>query len=97
MKINIDKIEKLLHESPYSAKPDSIGAQLTRSVRDLLVEVKRLRELNILLNNKLKSVNDELCGHGFMVNGFHLNGMPEPLDSWFVENDFSSVDLEETP
>jgi len=41
-------------------------------------------------NQKLKStiaeINNELCGKGFEVSGWHLNGDLEPLDNWFTDN-----------
>ncbi len=41
-------------------------------------------------NEKLKAtiaeINNELCGQGFEVSGWHLNGDLEPLDNWFTDN-----------
>jgi hypothetical protein len=34
----------------------------------------------------LQEIREELYGQGFCIVGWHLNGDPQSLDSWFEEN-----------
>jgi uncharacterized protein (UPF0335 family) len=61
----------------------------------LHAKVESLQSALTEANRRLKEVADELCGQGFEVLGWHLNGAPEPLDSWFEDNDWGPVEAAE--
>lgn len=41
---------------------------------------------NAGLKGIVSEINNELCGQGFQVSGWHLNGALTPLDNWFTDN-----------
>lgn len=43
---------------------------------------------NAALRVAVDGVNSELYGKGFEVQGWHLNGDTEPLDTWLEDNDW---------
>ena len=55
----------------------------------------RLEEALAKANSKLVDINDALYGKGFEIAGWHLNGDLEHMDTWFEENDWEPVALEE--
>ena len=50
---------------------------------------QQLAAENVGLKAAISSIHEELCGQGFEVAGWHLNGDLQPLDSWFEENNWN--------
>lgn len=58
----------------------------------LTEEAQRLRAALSVANAKLKEIKGELYGKGLQVSGWHENGVLEPLESWFDDNDWEPVE-----
>lgn len=69
------------------------SAALVRELATQLdVQLSRSNALaaeNAGLKAAISSIHQELCGQGFEVAGWHLNGDLQPLDSWFEENNWN--------
>lgn len=59
------------------------------TIENLQMQVEKLAAENAGLKAAISSIHQELCGQGFDVAGWHLNGDLEPLDSWFEENNWN--------
>lgn len=59
------------------------------SYEELEARCAALAAENAGLKAAISSIHQELCGQGFEVAGWHLNGDLQPLDSWFEENNWN--------
>ncbi|CZY39643.1 hypothetical protein WCD91_14480 [Enterobacter cloacae] len=78
-------LAKELHCAESAALVRELATQLD-------VQLSRSNALaaeNAGLKAAISSIHQELCGQGFEVAGWHLNGDLQPLDSWFEENNWN--------
>ncbi|MBZ7211167.1 hypothetical protein FMK66_27405 [Klebsiella michiganensis] len=83
--MNISTVNELI-QSLESAGELSIKET---KVMALAKAYQQLAAENVGLKAAISSIHEELCGQGFEVAGWHLNGDLQPLDSWFEENNWN--------
>lgn len=83
--MNIETVNELI-QSLESAGELSIKET---KVMALAKAYQQLAAENVALKAAISSIHEGLCGQGFEVSGWHLNGDLQPLDSWFEENNWN--------
>lgn len=83
--MNIETVNELI-QSLESAGELSIKET---KVMALAKAYQQLAAENVALKAAISSIHEGLCGQGFEVAGWHLNGDLQPLDSWFEENNWN--------
>lgn len=84
MKVNETNAEYLVR------KFAALEQQFTESHRKL----EKMAAENAGLKTIVSGINNKLCGKGFIVSAWHLNGALKPLDNWFNDNRWGEA---ETP
>lgn len=95
-----DETGSLVDYKDYAAleqrliESERYGRQTDITIDNLEMKLAQMAAENAGLKAIVSGINNKLCGKGFIVSAWHLNGALKPLDNWFNDNRWGEA---ETP